>query len=247
MRILVVAAIAFASLSCVAPDDAQRAALVGAEIEILTHCPDAIPACVRMTLSDTSRDEPPPSDSTGYASVRLPVRGRLGDAAAIDTALVLRSFTDGIACSSLGQATVAVVGFSDAGEPIVLTSQGPFTLVASTLRVGCEDCALLLAAASTDTIATLRTPAWDFTEVGRQLADLSYDDTGSLFMRSDTACVALHRNARFAVVSADACAPMSEIGNFARQPARMRLEPAEWLFGAPARKHLLFVKSGACT
>jgi len=248
MRISVVAALA--CLSCVSTDAARQTASRAADIEILSYCPGAIPTCVRMTLSDTSRApfaEPPAGDSTGYARIRLPVRGRLGAAPAIDTALVLRSYTDGMACSSLGAATVAVVGFSNLGEPIILTTQGEFTLVSSTLRVGCEDCAFVLAAESLDTIAELRTPAWDLTEVGRRLHDLSFDDRGALFVRGDSACVALSPSARFAVAPEGACAALTELGNFDRQPTEMRLEPAEWLFGAPGRKHILFVHSGACT
>lgn len=219
-------------------------------LAILTQCPSEVPTCVRMTLDDTTRDQSRAGlvmDSSGYAWIRLAVRAQVGDRAPADTALVLHSKVDGMACSALGAATAAVLGFSSLGEPIILTTQGPVTIVQSTLRLGCPDCAVLLAGPAMDTVAARRTPAWDFAEVGRRMTDLGFNDSGTLFLRNESGCVELAAASRFVAAPDSACAPMAELGSFLRQPATIRLEPAERLFGGLGQRNRLLLKSGACT
>lgn len=219
-------------------------------LAILAQCPSEVPTCVRMTLDDTTRDQSLAGivmDSSGYAWFRLAVRAQVGDRAPVDTALFLHSNVEGMICSALGTATAAVIGFSSLGEPIILTTQGPVTIVQSTLRLGCPDCAVLLAGPAMDTVAALRTPAWDFTEVGREFTDLSFNDSGTLFLRNESGCVELAAASRFVAAPDSACAPMAKLGSILDQPTQNSLEPHWMLFGSPGQRSRLKLRTGACT
>lgn len=232
------------------PEATPAPSLYGPGIHVLTSCPTNATTCVRMTLDDHARpsNAPLPSaDSTGYANITLRVRGHLSGQSSVDTVLVLRSNTDGIACSALGNATVAVTGFTDAGGAIVLTSAGPFTVDSSSLAFGCETCGVLLQQSARDTVATLRTPAWDLQRVGITPEALSYDDARTVFVRTSTSCVAMRASGPFDAVNSALCIPMIELGSSTHQVKNFKLKPAEWLYQATGQRMRLLLSRGACT
>lgn len=228
---------------------ATAPAQYGPGIHLLTSCPTDATPCVRMTLDDRARPASAPipsSDSTGYASIALRVRGHFSGHGSVDTVVVVRSYTNGTACSALGNATVAVTGFTDSGGAILLTSAGAFTVDASSLEIGCETCGVLLAESGHDTVAVLRTPAWDVKLVGLEPGNLSFDDARTVFVRTGTACVAMRLFGPFEAVDGALCTPMTELGSFTRQAKEFRLKPAEWLYQATGQRMRLLLRRGAC-
>ena len=223
------------------------AAEIAQGVELFTRCPSDVPACVTMTLHDESRTVVPEPDSTGVSSIPLRVRGRFAGQSPTDTVLVLQSYTVGMDCSSLGQATVAIVGFTDNGAAIVLTHAGPFTVDSSSLVFGCEECGRLWSQSDSTQRPSLRMPAWDYREVGLSETDLSYADDGTIFVRTPVACVGMSPSGGFEVVSNTSCSPPMAFDSTVRPMEGLRLEPGEWLYQAPGQKLQLVLASGACT
>lgn len=235
-------------------DPASAPSPYGPGIHLLSACQPDATTCVRMTLNDRARPANAPlpiADSTGYASFALRVRGHLSGHNAADTVVVLHSNTDGMACTALGNAAVAVTGFTETGGAVVLTSAGPFTVDSSSLEFGCESCGVLVPQTGRDTVAILRTPSWDLRRVGLTPEQLSYDDAQTLFVRTgmgtDTACVAMRAVGQFEAVNGALCSQMTELGSFTREVKNFKFKPAEWLYQATGQRARLLLSHGACT
>ena len=143
-------------------------------VELAAGCGDTQSVCVPMTV-----DAPAASlrvaqtqDSLGFTTFELSVYGRLADAAPASQTVRLRGYTDGLECSSFGQAEVGVLGHSADGHPIVATNAGPFEVIDTLLRVGCPECARVRELRSGRLVATRRTPGWDLTLAGTRADSL---------------------------------------------------------------------------
>ena len=194
MRYSVAALLAFMMLSC-RPSRPTAAA-------ILSDCPDAVPGCIEMLLDAPSlaailRAESP-MDSIGHSELTLAVDGHFESAEVGSHILRFRAFRDGIACSAFGQGNAAVVGYGAAGEPILLTTAGAFTVAHSGLTAGCKDCLKVRGSA-----AAFPTPSWDLVLTGHKPEQFAFLKTGEPVLKNDSGCIVLA--GRFAHVSASEC------------------------------------------
>ncbi len=163
---------------------------------LLAECPRETRACVRMLLHATDlpsiRKSQTSEDSIGYSVLRLAVPARQGGEAVRQLDVTVRAFTGGMQCSVFGQATVAVIGFSEANEPILLTTGGPLVVENRALTVGCEDC---LRVAGTTT--KYRSPSWDLMLTGHRSTAFAFLDSGEPVLRTQDGCVVMTGRFRF--------------------------------------------------
>src|SRR5262245_30406969 len=113
-----------------------------ADLVLIDEC-EGTKACIPMLLNYGESGESilistRPVDE-GYTEFKLKVRGSLAGAEVADHLVLVRGYTDGMACCDFGQATAAVLGFTERAKPIVLTSRGPLNLADDSLSVGCPD------------------------------------------------------------------------------------------------------------
>ena len=158
---------------------------------ILNACPDSVSACVPMLLDAPTLDsvrvaESPPVDSIGSSDMTLRVPGRLAGGAPSTHELVVRVFRDGMECSAFGQGNVAVVGFSERYEPVILTDRGPLMVEGTAITAGCRDC--LKARGDTTSYAT---PAWDLFLTGNNPSQFFFLTSGDPVLRAGDKCVTL--------------------------------------------------------
>lgn len=220
---------------------------------VLTSCPDDTPACVAMSLdvpSDSMLDaqrNPRSEDAGGYSTFQLTLSGNLEKHPQDSITIIIRGYTAGLVCSVFGQARAAVVGYTPAREPILLTTMGRLVVRDSRLEVGCPTCGRLLARSSGDTVVVVRTPGWDLSLAGHGHLDFSYGDDGTLYLlATEHGCVALPRASDFAMADSGRCAPARQIGNGERQVPGFQLDPGEWLLDHPGARYVLLVRAGAC-
>jgi hypothetical protein len=122
-------------------------------------------------------------DSSGYTVFSLRIRGRLNEELVTEHDLLLRGYTDGIHCSAFGHATVAVIGNTAEGKPIIVTDRGQLSLVDNTLVVGCADCARAFERATNQFVRGYRTPASDLSLVRSRPDSVRLAADGNLVVR----------------------------------------------------------------
>jgi hypothetical protein len=179
------------------------APLEGQQSLILRSDCDAEPACVRMTFdvgSATVLRIAQPQDSLGYTIFAVRAAAALTSSQPAIHEVLVRGYTDGIECSHLGQATVAVLGHSSTGRPIVLSDQGPVSLTDTMFRVGCPDCGRIQDAATGRLVVLRPTPGWDLTLAGTRAESLYVNDQREVVLREDGRAVALTAFGPFRVV-----------------------------------------------
>jgi len=155
------------------------------EVTLASEC-GVEPRCVIMTLDVSAADrlqKVSSQDSLGYTTFAIDVRGAIEGHGGGEYRVLARSYTDGIECSHLGQATVAVVGHSAAGFPIVLTSRGPLQLADTVLAVGCRGCATIRDAVTGRIVARRRTPGYALPLAGTRPESLFVGDGAELIVR----------------------------------------------------------------
>lgn len=226
-------------VACVAhPDSAQ-------ELSLLSECPDEELGCVEMEIRAPdlasiliSRG---PEDASGYSEFRVQVP----DGSSSDSLeVVVSGYTGGMYCTSLGQASVAVAGFSNEREPIVFTSTGTLVLEGDALVVGCPSCAELATRDGSVRMPAGVAPAFDFTLVGVRFLSLAYDDAGTLLVSQNGRCLEIPIVGLVRATNLTNCEP----GNRLLTPVPgFSLSNAEHLIDVPGREHLLLLRSGACT
>ena len=170
---------------------------------ILFECPDTVPACVKMLLDAPSlaailRAESA-MDSIGHSMLTLTVEGTFESGQVERHTLLFRAFRDGIACSAFGQGNAAGVGFGSAGEPVLLTTAGAFTVARGRITAGCPDC---LKARGLP--AAFPTPSWDLTLTGHRPEQFAFLTTGEPVLKSRSGCTILV--GRFTHLSERECA-----------------------------------------
>lgn len=160
--------------------------------------------CVRMTLdADSSLVRVRQAqDDSGFTLFSVRVIGALAGAPVTSHELLVRGYTDGIECSTFGQATVAVLGSAANGRPQILTSAGPLTLDTAGVRVGCPQCAHVRAQQSDSLVAMYRTPAWDLRRVGLAADSLALTETAELVVRQGSRWINISSPGSFRVVAA---------------------------------------------
>ena len=216
-------------------------------------------ACLRFDLHlPVAQDKWPIARPTGivgrvapldtmYTDYELTLRGRLNGGAQAEYRVWLKAFTDGIACSSFGQAVIPLAGYSKDRNPLVLTDRGELEITdAGPLEMGCADCARLLDPETMAPVYAHATPSWELYLVGLRVDGFGYDNTGNLYVLADDRCVRLATDRRFAVVSRDRCTA-SEIGHYGKPARGLTLGPAERLYESDTSRYLLLLKAGACT
>jgi hypothetical protein len=214
----------------------------------VAKCPDEYSDCITMALDADSLPaiqvgEAVPSDS-GYSSFVVNVTGSL-DGGPAAQAMTVVGYTDGIACSAFGQASVAVVGFTADRQPIVLTSAGPLSLESKGLIVGCPACAQLLSRSGSPGPATAVTPSWDVYLRGAG-GRISYADDGSLFVEQGARCLRVPVSGGISEASDDDCAGAEIADPGALVPA-IPLQRDERLIEAPRSAFVLRLRQSACT
>ncbi|GAB4375737.1 MAG: hypothetical protein Kow0062_15140 [Acidobacteriota bacterium] len=233
-------------LSCVAQDEKGDGA-----IRLLDNCGGRT-ACIEMLPNYGSRG----SDGVlfrrmdtggGYAEFELNVEASSPGGHPAPQMLVLRGWVDGLECCDFGQATVAVLGFSGAGNPILLTDEGPLEVHGGAIEVGCATCARLLDRKTMDVVSVGRTPSWDLRLVSGDEDYLTYDAEGRLYFFKGGRCLRLAPDELFEQVDRERCRRPREAGYGDRPALGLELEPGEFLLDVPGTPFVLLLSNAACT
>jgi hypothetical protein len=139
---------------------------------------------------------------SGYSVYSLPVNGRLGDEARIIYALSVKSYTDGIECSHVGQASVAVQGMKN-GHPLLKTDRGAFEVTDKALSVGCQDCLRLINKKTGANQGSFITPSWDLSRLNVERVYLNA--RGQARIMSEGHCIGLGDSGEYAREESKQC------------------------------------------
>lgn len=220
-------------------------------LQLLSECPPERADCVVMIVGSSEEAiavaQRSAESASGHTSFTLSVSGRLGDSNPQQHLLVVTGYTAGMQCSLFGQASAAVVGFSDTGAPTVLTSSGALTLTSDILRIGCADCAELRSQANAPVRSMATFPSWDPSLVQVSWDQIDFDDDGSLFVLQDSRCIRIPIYGSVAPAGSGECSSSTQIGDATISVPGFQLYPGEWLFSSQRSSNLLFLEMGACT
>lgn len=243
---------------------------VAAPLKLLNDCPDTLDTCVEMLLNlgdrlygkiDPYRDfAQGEMDEMGYLEFIIPVKGRLNGADAVTHRLSFRSYTDGINCGDFGQSYVASLGFSNAGNPVLLSSAGLLELVDSSFEVGCSECGGLFSKSTGERVLDFTTPSWDMTLVGLTASmenHFFFDDDARVFLNHNSGskmprCLQVGDDKMFRVADAANCTTTTRIiglyGFLAEGAADIAVDPGERLLeNSDSPSYYMKVFAGGCT
>ena len=174
--------------------------------------------------------------------------------------MLLRTYTDGINCTDFGQSYVASIGYSDAGNPVLLNGAGSLEVVDSSFDVGCSKCARLISKDTGEAVREFTTPSWDLTLVGltaRMEKHFFFDDEARVFLRNDSGgntshCLEINNDQPFRIADAAHCLTATRIigrsGLLAEGIIDIELDGGERLLeNSNSSSYYMQIYAGACT
>lgn len=264
VRLVALALLALVTLTATVPAAAQEPP------RILTGCGeliDCVPMALYLKLEDVYSESlnkieahPLVNRVTGYDQqyfkgevvfvgrweVEMLVTGRIADGPMKRHTVLLEVGTAEMDCSGLGNLHVPVVGYSKGGNPVILTTAGPFEVVEELFGVGCKGCIEIVDRDTKKTVAEHRTPFWDLMFSRTEPESFSYDNRGALYLRRGV-CIRLHNDRRFEPVSDERCAPIQELERANRGIPGMVRDPNTSLYENSQSKYWMVLHAGACT
>lgn len=222
------------------------------DLEFINQCPKKIKTCLNMDLNFGSKDSNAvllisSTDEDYNSQSLLYVRGSLKGADQKSYKVLFKSFAGAIAATDFGQGTVAVLGYSNKKEPILLTDKGELTVKDGSLRVGCKSCIRLIDKKTKKPKVEFDSPTWDLTKLGIKGSSFNYDSKANLYLRHNGECLWLKQNDRFEETSSSKCKKMRLLGNFKKDPKikGIKLGPAQWLYRGLGDPYYFLLESGA--